>query len=600
MAGPLSEALPKKLGRVLTGLSLETGPSAPVPPDGVVEVALGVGQIDLAIPRQVARSYPVSVAIGLDLTYRAEDGTVLFSKKLQSVGRGEVQVTQQTCDVTGLEPVVREAVDLASEGLAKHVAESVKLREYAERRPSMPAGPAAPTEGAAAPAASAAPVPVPVPVPPASASVATAAEQEAATALSFRAIIRDENRDQIIQQGESLTIEVEVKNEGAVGAKGVEVDVSGTAALVGQLPPVLSFGDLAAGELKRVTSTAQASAINEPVQAELTLALRSTTPVAALPPPKKFTMAMKPERASVDDAAPDVDLPPKSAGLKQPKALIVSIGVGRYRDGDVPSVKYAGRDAEIMAGYLRAISGVSEDRTRVLIDNYALKDDVAETFEEWLPKRVDPATVVYVFFSGRAVVDGVTGAVSLVPFDGSTGAVHRLYSVRRLQESLVRASVRRAILMFDVSLEPSPGVTPEASARPVWDSTNGERKDQIMWMVAHKGLQEAHAYEPGRHGLFTYHLLRGLQGLADVDHDGTVVAGELCTYARNHTNRVAREQFGNEQDPICLPPTGQGAMVRIHPMAKGNNPKPAVTKKEEPSSRASTSAPAGVGPGPTP
>jgi hypothetical protein len=82
--------------------------------------------------------------------------------------------------------------------------------------------------------------------------------------------------------------------------------------------------------------------------------------------------------------------------------------------------------------------------------------------------------------------------------------------------------------------------------------------------------------------LFTYQLLKGLQGAADVDRDGTVVAGELCTYAGGRVSQVARDLFGNEQEPLCFPPAGQGALVRIQPLAKGNNPKPvpAVKKPE--------------------
>jgi hypothetical protein len=310
---------------------------------------------------------------------------------------------------------------------------------------------------------------------------------------------------------------------------------------------------------------------------------------------------MKPQKVDAADPVPDVDQLPKSVvALKQPKAVVIAVGVGRFRDEHVSSVKFAGRDAEVMAGYLRAIGGIPEDRVRVLVDAHALKQDLAQTFDEWLPARADAHTVVYVFFAGRALVDGVTGAVSLVPFDGTTAAVNRLYSVRRLQESLARLPIQRAILMFDVSLDPSPGADPAAIPAPNWEVGGSDRKDQMMWMVGNRSLQEAHAYEQGRHGLFTYQLLRGLQGVADVDRDGTVVAGELCTYARGQVARVAREQFGNEQDPLCLPPPGQGAMVRIHPLAKGNNPKPAApTKKTEPAGDSSPQAPkpTDVGPG---
>ena len=135
--------------------------------------------------------------------------------------------------------------------------------------------------------------------------------------------------------------------------------------------------------------------------------------------------------------------------------------------------------------------------------------------------------------------------------------------------------------MFDVSLDPSPGAGLTDIPSPAWESPVSEvRKDVEMWMVGNRSLQEAHAYDEGKHGLFTYHLLRGLQGVADADRDGTVIAGELCTYARGQAALVAREQFRNKQDGLCLPTTGRGGLVRIHPVARGNNPKPVPMQKQ--------------------
>ncbi len=608
-AAMLSDGVAKKLGRVFKGLHVDTVSQAGIGPDGAVEVGLGLKQIDLAIHRQVRKSYPVTVTLGLDLVFLADDGSVLFSKKLQSAGAGEVGVTEQSCDVTGLDSVVQEAVDLVAEGMAKQVAESIRVREFAEQRRAgtSAASVLPPQSGGPTPGDPALPVLSPFPAPPQEAEAPRQfADQlpvgdpllRVSGALSFRAIIRDENRDQILQPDESFTIEVEVKNEGTVTAKDVEVAVSGTPVLTAAFPAALPIGNLEPGEVKRTTSTERVAAVKDTLRGDLVLSLRSGTPIDAVPPAKKFTVLMKPDTALPEEPAPEVDQPPKfTAALKQPKALVIAIGVGRFRDEQVPFVKYAGHDAEVMAKYLRTIAGIPEDRVRLLVDGRALKQDLAETFDEWVPKRADAGTVVYVFFAGRALVDGMTGAVSLVPFDGTTSGGTRLYSVRRLQEALSRASIQRAILMFDVSLEPTPG-TDLAATLPNWEAGTADRKDGIMWMVAHKGLQESHAFEPARHGLFTYHLLRGLQGVADVDRDGTVAAGELCLYARGQVSRVAREQYGNEQDPLCLPPPGQGAMVRIHPMAKGNNPKPAPAPKAEgkpdlPSNR----KPAGVGPG---
>jgi len=316
---------------------------------------------------------------------------------------------------------------------------------------------------------------------------------------------------------------------------------------------------------------------------ELLLTLRSGTLLTAAPSPKQFTLSVKPEKWIIDAAASDIDLPPKPlVAPKRTKAVVIAIGVGTFRDHHMPQVMYAGRDAEVMAAYLRAIGGVPDEHIRVLRDAHALKEDIAETFEEWLPKRVDASTVVYVYFAGRALVQGTTGEVSLVPFDDSTTAAKRLYPVRRIQEVLSRLPIQRAIMMFEVSLDPFPGVNPAKTPHADWGIGADEETDRVMWMVGNRRLQEAHAYEPGKHGLFTYQLLRGLQGLADIDRDGTVVAGELCTYARREVIQVVRQQFGNAQHPLCSPPSGQGAVVRGHPMANGNNPKgPAPEEKTE-------------------
>jgi hypothetical protein len=385
-----------------------------------------------------------------------------------------------------------------------------------------------------------------------------------------------------LQPNESLTIEIEVKNEGMGEAKDVTVMAEGKAELAALFPSEVNLGLFKPGEIKRTSITQRVTASQEALQGELTLNLRTTSPVTSVTPPKVFRFWVKP-RAMDPAIVPDVDNPSNAlAAFHQPKVVIISIGIGTFRDEQIPAMKYARHDAEVMTEYLRIIGGVPGERIRIMLDRQALERDLEDTFERWLRKRADRETVVYVFFAGRALVDGGTGAVSLVPYDGVfSEAKQQLYPLARLQEALSRLPIRRAILMFDVSMDPSPGAGLADIPAPAWESPASEaRKDVEMWMVGNRSLQEAHPYDEGKHGLFTYHLLRGLQGLADMDRDGTVIAGELCAYARRQAALVAREQFGNKQDALCLPGTGRGGMVRIHPVARGNNPKSAPTQRQ--------------------
>jgi hypothetical protein len=577
--GPqLAESINRKSGRVFEKVVTGPGP-AQVAVDGYEDVSVGLAEFDLYIPRQATRSHPATLVIGLDFAYTTADGTVLLSKKVKGAGSGDVDINQSSCEVTGLDKIVKEAVMFVTDGMAEQLGNSVKIRQAAATGHVGAATPGtAPPPSPVAPAAAAAPVvpvPVPVPVPAAPAGPSPTApaggspSAEQPSTLVFRAIIRDENRNQLLHEGEQVSVEIEVKNEGPGAAAAVEILVSGSAALVEMIPDVLAVGDIPAGDVKRLTVNGKVGAVTEESQAELVLALRTKSPAVELPSVKKFVMAVKPASAPEAVAVPvDVDQLPKPSGkLKQPKAVGIAIGIGQFRDNDISRVKYAKQDADVVAKYWNAVGGIPAERIRRLFDGQALKSDLVETFEEWLPHQADGTTVVYVFIAGRGLVDPATGAVSVIPFDGTLGSTARLYSLRRVQEALSRLPAQRAIIIVDLSLEHLPGPEGAAPAEPLWPREE-QGKERMMWMVGNRAVQEAHSFDLGQHSLFTYQLLKGLGGAADVDKDGTIIAGELCMYAKGQVGKMAREQFGNAQEPLCVPGPGQGAMVRLQPLAK--------------------------------
>jgi hypothetical protein len=75
---------------------------------------------------------------------------------------------------------------------------------------------------------------------------------EPATVI-FRAIFRNENRNQVLHTGEAVAIEIEVKNEGPGTARAVEISVTTTPPLIERIPSLVSVGDLQPGEVKRLT-----------------------------------------------------------------------------------------------------------------------------------------------------------------------------------------------------------------------------------------------------------------------------------------------------------------------------------------------------------
>jgi hypothetical protein len=577
LADRLVTAIPTKLKTVFSQVTTQLSAEEPLASDGAIEVGVGHRRITLAVPSQGHGSYPATATVGMEMVFLARDGTVLFSKKLEGVGRGSVTVAEQSCVVEGLDGILQEAIDSVADGLAKQMAQSFQIQAYAATKGTWKpiAGQSRPEPVVPIPGV----VAITHPVAPemSQPAQATAPETVQPAHLSFRAIIRDESRDQFLDPDESLTIEVEVKNEGTVEARDAAIVVEGKADLASVFPVDVPVGTLQPGEIKRIVLTKHVTTSETSARGELSLSLRSVSPLDVVPSPKLFAFKSRPKQ--VEGAMiPDVDqLPNTLAAFQEPKAVIITIGIGHFREEQVPVVNHASHDAAVMAEYLHTIGNVPRERMRVLLDRQAQLRDLEETFEGWLRKKAEAATDLYVYFSGRALVDGGTGAVSLMAHDGTPAEPNGLYPIRRLQEVIQQLPIRRAVLLFDVSMDPAPGANLATMPSPDWESgLSDARKDVEMWMVGNRKLQEAHAHDQGKHGLFTYYLLRGLQGVADLNRDTAVTAGELCTYARSQVIQVTREQSRITQDPLCLPRVGRGSMARVYPLARGNNPKPAL------------------------
>lgn len=567
----LETQMKQRLAQVFERVVFEPGATAEAS-DGVVDVALGLRQVDLFIPRKANKAYPASVSLGLDFSYMDRQGTVLHSKKLQSVIAGEVEAHAESCMVSGLDPVAQETIARVVEGMAEQLGTATKIREQAQSGKGRRETPL--------PAAGQAPLPVsPLQPAPAAASAAPAgaeavqsvapSSQSKPTQLSFRTILRDHNQNHVLEPNETFRVEFEVKNEGEVVAEGVAVELKGHAAIVGGVTSPVALGPLQPGETKRVTVDGQVGRVPDVEQAELICALQAA-PNVMLPSPKKFFVAIRPDSGeNTEVLSVDVDqLPTKNGKAVQPQAVGIAIGVGTFRDRAVPPMKLAAHDAEVVGGYFRSVLGLSPQKVKVAVDAKGLKDDWIEIFEQWLPKQAGPNTTAYVYVAGRALVDHETGAISMLPYDATVSGQGRTFSLARLQRALANAPVKQAVVMLELSLEPSAGSDPGRVATPRWLTQEGSEADRIMVMVGNAAVQEAQAYQPGQHGLFTYFLLKGMRGAADVDKSGTVLTGELCAYVQGQVRAAAQTLSGAAQETRCLPVAGEKSPLRGIPVSR--------------------------------
>jgi WD40 repeat protein len=76
---------------------------------------------------------------------------------------------------------------------------------------------------------------------------------------------------------------------------------------------------------------------------------------------------------------------------------------------------------------------------------------------------------------------------------------------------------------------------------------------RIAFILASRGDEESQEYAAGRHGLFTYALLQGLQGDADVDQDGGTTVAEWFRFAAGTVERLRDRRIGPQTPQFIAP-----------------------------------------------
>ncbi|MFT5435063.1 MAG: hypothetical protein ACI9OJ_005780, partial [Myxococcota bacterium] len=233
---------------------------------------------------------------------------------------------------------------------------------------------------------------------------------------------------------------------------------------------------------------------------------------------------------------------------------LLSIGINDYRDSTLV-LKHARADAEAVAksleaGGKRLFKGGFE--AKVLTDNDATKRGVLAGFE-WLIQstRADDVAVVYLAGHGDTVGDEYYFLPQELRYTNLDAVKTGGISQSALRELIRRIPARKVVVLLDtcksgaVSLGFASRSLGEKKALSLLGQAAG-----IYLIAASTSRQLALEDSNLGHGLFTWSLLRGLEGHADHDGDRTVTIRELVTFLETEVSRVSKETFDQEQFPV--------------------------------------------------
>jgi tetratricopeptide (TPR) repeat protein len=226
-----------------------------------------------------------------------------------------------------------------------------------------------------------------------------------------------------------------------------------------------------------------------------------------------------------------------------PRSYALVIGIARYRNlPESGQLKFAERDAaDIYTALISAEGGNFPPENVVrLIGPAATLTNIKRQLEGWLPSTSQDGDRVLIYFAGHGFV--ADGQAYLAPYDVDRDDVtHTAYPMDRLGEvfgSRIRAKWR--VLLTDACH--SGAILPGTQAL---NSSDLNVSPSVFSLTASRDREQSFEGTPwgGGHGVFTYYLMKGLQGEADYSGDGKVTADELTEYVRANvrTDTQARQ-----------------------------------------------------------
>jgi hypothetical protein len=265
-------------------------------------------------------------------------------------------------------------------------------------------------------------------------------------------------------------------------------------------------------------------------------------------------------------AAQSADDPvPRPAAFARPRAVALVIGIEHYRGEELPVATGAGGDAKLFADFAEKTLGVPREGIHLLTDAAATKSSIDAELHEWLPKNVSTTGEVFVYFAGHGAPDPSSGRRYLLPWDGVPKFVaSQGVAVESLMDRLSGLRAARVYVFLDACFSGAGGrsVLP-AGARPILIERRPPRAPtrQSVTLFTATGPNEITGATPSGRGLFSYYLLRGMNGDADADGDGRVTVGELATYAARHVADDARRQNRDQKPQLLAAPASRSAVL---------------------------------------
>ncbi len=232
--------------------------------------------------------------------------------------------------------------------------------------------------------------------------------------------------------------------------------------------------------------------------------------------------------------------------------IALIIGIENYEG--ITKATYANLDAKYFNEYTRQVFGVKNENIKLLIDDDATLTKTNVALYKWLAGKIRAnQTDLIIYFAGHGLATNDGKELYFLPQDGDPDLLKRTAISRtELFKEIVNLEPKSVTMFLDTCYS---GVSREeetllATARPIRIVADNEGKipDNFTIFSASQLNQISSGLKGAKHGIFSYYLMKGLEGKADTNKNKEITNGELLAYMDQNVSQKALE-LGRQQNP---------------------------------------------------
>ncbi|MDP8989250.1 MAG: caspase family protein [Acidobacteriota bacterium] len=230
-----------------------------------------------------------------------------------------------------------------------------------------------------------------------------------------------------------------------------------------------------------------------------------------------------------------------------PRGYALIVGIANYKNLPAKSqLEFSERDADAIYSILISPEGGNfrAENVHRLSGAQATMANLKRELETWLPSVAKEDDRVVIYFAGHGFISA--GRAYLAPYDldpaNIPGTGYPMDTLGQVAGSRIKAKWK--VLLTDACH--SGAIAPDAEAQALNQSLLDMSRSMFS-LTASRDRERSFESQDwgGGHGIFTYYVVKGLEGEADESGDGIVTADELANYVR----RNVREATKGQQNP---------------------------------------------------